>query len=52
LRHVKRALVPFTTTLEVRDTASAAPSARPRAVARRFDDVLRPLGLTTVSSHC
>jgi DNA-binding MarR family transcriptional regulator len=42
-----RALVPFTTTLEVRDTCLCLHLQRAaRAVARRFDDVLRPLGLT------
>ncbi|HTC10424.1 MAG TPA: MarR family transcriptional regulator [Acetobacteraceae bacterium] len=39
--------VPFTTTLEVRDTCLCLHLQRAaRAVARRFDDRLRPLGLT------
>lgn len=42
-----RAPVPFTTTLEVRDTCLCLHLQRAaRAVARRFDDKLRPLGLT------
>lgn len=41
------ASVPFTTTLEVRDTCLCLHLQRAaRAVARRFDDKLRPLGLT------
>jgi len=42
-----RALVPFATTLEVRDTCLCLHLQRAaRAVARRFDAVLRPFGLT------
>jgi hypothetical protein len=42
-----RASVPFTTTLEVRDTCLCLHLQRAaRAVARRFDDKLRRLGLT------
>jgi DNA-binding MarR family transcriptional regulator len=42
-----RTSVPFTTTLEVRDTCLCLHLQRAaRAVARRFDDRLRPLGLT------
>jgi DNA-binding MarR family transcriptional regulator len=41
------AALPFETTLKVRDTCLCLHLQRAaRAVARRFDDVLRPLGLT------
>jgi len=40
-------IVPFTTTLEVRDTCLCLHAQRAaRALARRFDEVLRPVGLT------
>jgi len=40
-------IVPFTTTLEVRDTCLCLHAQRTaRALARRFDEVLRPVGLT------
>src|SRR5690606_2616933 len=40
--------VPFDTTLEVRDTCLCLHVQRaPRALARRFDEALRPLGLTS-----
>lgn len=42
------AVLPFETTLEVRDTCLCLHLQRAaRAVARRFDDVLRPYGLTS-----
>jgi len=42
-----RAELPFTVTIEVRDTCLCLHLQRAaRAVARRFDDVLRPFGLT------
>src|ERR1700749_1032486 len=40
-------LVPFETTLEVRDSCLCLHAQRAaRALARRFDEVLRPVGLT------
>ncbi|MFC7053084.1 MarR family winged helix-turn-helix transcriptional regulator [Hansschlegelia quercus] len=40
-------LVPFETTLEVRDTCLCLHTQRAaRALARRFDDALRPVGIT------
>ncbi len=40
-------IVPFTTTLEVRDNCLCLHAQRAaRALARRFDEVLRPVGLT------
>jgi DNA-binding MarR family transcriptional regulator len=40
-------LVPFTTTLEVRDTCLCLHAQRAaRALARHFDEVLKPVGLT------
>jgi hypothetical protein len=44
----KAAEVPFATTLLVRDTCLCLHLQRAaRALARRFDDALRPLGLTS-----